>query len=370
MAGLEYMTALANSRDPADRIRLLEAILTLSEENDDAGRALPPVVREMMDSLFLGLVGDAERDLRQRLSDRLAEADWAPKAMLQALAVDEIEIAAPIIAASPLLQDQDLIDILIKATVEHQIAVARRPGLGAPVVEAIVDQGDPAVMTALAGNDTAQIEHDAMLRLVDAAEEVAALRSPLARHPRLTSEVAERLYAWVGESLRAALVARFRIDGAALDAAIRTATEEASRDGATHWTLHARRARQSVTEAERALIHKLHEAEQLRPSYLLRALREGRLNMFVEALAVLGDFESTEVRQAIDSDKPELMALALVAVGVDRSAFRTMLSLVRQLNADRPGGGDDGERRAIGVFGPFTDDLAGMAFKQAVALTG
>lgn len=361
------MMALPHSRDPADRIRLLEAIVTLSEQNDEAGRNLPPIVRDMMDSLFLGLVGDAERDLRLRLSERLAGADWAPKAMLQALALDEIEIAAPIIAASPVLQDQDLIEILIKATVEHQIAVARRPGLGAPVVEAIVDQGDPAVMTALAGNDTAHIEHDAMLRLVSAAEDVAALRSPLARHPRLTSEIAERLYAWVGESLRAALVARFRIDATALDAAIRAATRDASRDEATHWTLHARRARQSITEAERTLIHKLHEAEQLRPSYLLRALREGRLNMFIEALAVLGEFEPEKVRRAIDSDKPELLALALVAVGVDRSAFRAMLTLVRQLNADRPGGGEDGERRAIGAFGPFTDALAGTAFNQALA---
>ena len=47
------------------------------------------------------------------------------------LALDEIEIARPIIAASPVLKDADLIRLLVEATIEHQIEVARRPNLGA-----------------------------------------------------------------------------------------------------------------------------------------------------------------------------------------------------------------------------------------------
>ena len=47
-------------------------------------------------------------------------------ALITMLALDEIEIAAPVIAASPLLQDADLIRILLETTLEHQIAVARR----------------------------------------------------------------------------------------------------------------------------------------------------------------------------------------------------------------------------------------------------
>jgi hypothetical protein len=58
--------------------------------------------------------------------------------------------------------------------------------------------------------------------------------------------------------------------------------------------------------------------------------------------------------------------LACSAVGIDRSVFPTILEHVRQLNGGRPGGGDEGARRAGSAFGPFTPDIAGMAFRQAV----
>src|SRR5207247_6482663 len=99
-------------------------------------------------------------------------------------------------------------------------------------------------------------------------------------------------------------------------------------------------ARDSEREMmERRLIDKLHAAGQLRPGYLVRALREGRLNLFTAALAMLGRFEADHIRRAIDSDQPELLALACAAVGIDRSVFPTILEMVRQLNGGRPSGG-------------------------------
>jgi hypothetical protein len=55
------------------------------------------------------------------------------------------------------------------------------------------------------------------------------------------------------------------------------------------------------------------------------------------------------------------------AVGIDRSVFPTILTLVRALNGGRPGGGAEGARRAVGAFGPFTPDIASAAFRQAVS---
>ena len=105
----------------------------------------------------MSLVVEAERDIRQRLAEKLAMASWAPAALINVLALDDIEIARPIIAESPVLQDADLIRLLVDATIEHQIEVARRPRLGPPVVAAILQQNEPAVLTALAGNSTAEV---------------------------------------------------------------------------------------------------------------------------------------------------------------------------------------------------------------------
>ena len=50
----------------------------------------------------------------------------------------------------------------------------------------------------------------------------------------------------------------------------------------------------------------------------------------VFAMARLGRFDVRQVRRAIDSNRPELLALACSAVGIDRSVFPTILEHVRQ----------------------------------------
>jgi hypothetical protein len=120
-------------------------------------------------------------------------------------------------------------------------------------------------------------------------------------------------------------------------------------------------------EMEAALVEKLDAAGQLRPGYLLRVLRERRLPLFLFALARLGKFDVRQVRRAIDSNRPELLALACSAVGIDRSVFPTILTHVRELNGGRPGGGEEAARKASGAFGPFAPDIAAMAFRRAVS---
>nr|WP_232793252.1 DUF2336 domain-containing protein [Caulobacter hibisci] len=359
---------MARSREPEDRERLLSGIIDLCETGEAQGQPAAPEIQILLDSIFMSLVVEAERDIRQRLAERLADAAWAPSTLVNILALDEIEIARPIIARSPVLQDHDLIRLLVQATLEHQIEVARRPNLHSPVVEAILTQGEPAVLTALAGNTTAQISADAMGRLVAEAKDVVALRSPLARHPGLSPLLAEQLYLWVGRALRDALADRFELDPAKLRAAVDEATHGAhlglQPTAAGAVTIEDEADRE---EMEAALVEKLDSAGQLRPGYLLRVLREGRLPLFVFAMARLGRFDVRQVRRAIDSNRPELLALACSAVGIDRSVFPTILELVRQLNGGRPGGGAEAARKASGAFGPFRPDIAAMAFRQAVS---
>jgi uncharacterized protein (DUF2336 family) len=356
---------LARSREAGDRERLLTGIIDLCEAGQASGEPTHPDIQALLNSIFMTLVVEAERDIRHRLSERLADAEWAPSALINIMALDEIEIARPIIARSPVLQDHDLIRLLVQATLEHQIEIARRPRLQASVVEAIIERDEPAVLTALASNDTAEISPDAMGRLVDRSREIVALRSPLARHPRLSSELAEQLYLLVGRTLRDALTSRFSLDPTKMQAAIDEALR-ASHRGDSDGEVGPVELDEDREEMERSLIEKLDSAGQLRPGYLLRVLREGRLQLFVMALARLGKFEPAQIRRAIDSGRPELLALACSAVGIDRSVFPTILEHVRQLNGGRPGGGEEGVRRAASAFGPFTPDIAGMAFRQAV----
>jgi uncharacterized protein (DUF2336 family) len=350
---------LARSRTPEDRERLLLALVDLCAVKSRDGEGDDPAVQHLMSSVFLSLVADAEQQIRQALALRLAGAAWAPHALVNVLALDEIEIARPIIAQSPVLEDGDLIRILALATLEHQIAVAGRPALGESIVERLLESADPAVLAALAANDTARISQSGMERLLEASRDLASVRSPLVRHPNLTPDMAERLYAWVGQSLRSAIVSRFRVDAEELDREIAEAVRT-SHDGTT--PTEAERApimaaaNEDRIEMERKLIDKLQSSGQLRPGFLVKALRDQRLSLFVTGLARKIDVEREIVQRAIDSDQPQLLALACVSAGIDRSVYDTVLRLVRELNGGRPHGGAEDGRRAMAAFG--VQDLA------------
>jgi uncharacterized protein (DUF2336 family) len=361
----ESLLELAKSRAPADRERLLLGIVELCDAGGAAAAMGSPQIQALLNSIFLGLVAGAEREIRKRLADKLSTVEWAPTALINVLALDEIEIARPVIASSPLLKDADLVRLLVEATIEHQIEVARRPNLGATVVAAIMKAAEPAVMTALAANPSAELAPADMKLLVAAARGITALRTPLSRHPKLTQDLAMQLYLWVGQALRQSLAERFRLDPELIETALAQSVQEAHLAAPIGQT-PAPLARDGEREAmEQRLIEKLHSAGQLRPGYLVRALQEGRLSLFTLALATLGRFEIDHVQRVIDSERPELLGLACAAVGIDRSVFPSILEMIRGLNAGRPGGGQDGARRAIGAFGPVTPQVAATAFREA-----
>ena len=239
----ESLLELARSRVPADRERLLVGIVDLCQANDPAKVAANTQIQALLNSIFLGLVVGAERDIRRRLSNTLASADWCPSALVNVLALDEIEIARPIIARSSVLQDADLVRLLVEATIEHQIEVARRPNLSAGVAAAIVRKAEPAVMTALAGNVTADVAEADMLRLVESARQNTTLRAPLSTHPKLTGDLALRLYIWVGQTLRDELAERFRLDPTLMMMALAQAVAEAHGASPDGRVVSARRLR-------------------------------------------------------------------------------------------------------------------------------
>ena len=351
-------------RAPVDRERLLGAMIDLCQ----AGHADESAqTHAMMEGIFLDLIKHAERDIRLRMADRLSIAPWAPSGLINALALDDIDIARPIIAKSPVLQDHDLVRLLTVATIEHQIEVARRPDLGGDVVKAILDQADPVVLTTLAANDSADISDLSMNRLVAASRRIAAMRTPLTRHPRLNLELACVLYAWVGETLKAEIAGRFQTDRPELDRITKQAVAESLAGAPSPDWQGELPENVDQQEMETRLVAKLEAAGQLRPGFLLRALREGKLHLFTVALASLASVKTEEVAAAANCGQPELLAMVCAGVGIDRSVFPTILSLVRALNETRPLASLDSLKKINAAFSLREDGEAVAAFRAGVA---
>ena len=355
----DALLTLAKSREPADRERLLIGIVSLCELTGPAGNADATRAKALVDDLFTTLLVDAEHGVRRRLAERIASARWAPAALIQLLSLDDIDIARPVIASSPLLTDDELIRLLSEGALDHQIAVAGRPGVPAGAVEAILASDDATVLAALAANTSAQLPPDGLARLVEASRVMPALRARLARHPALTPQLAARLFGWAGQTLRETLVERFHLDVAALQASLKAAPP--SDPPGSH--AHPERA-DDHDAMEHRLVEKLDAAGQLRPGYLLRALRESKLTLFEIGLARLAGIELGELRGALARERPDMLALACVAAGIDRSVFKTILTRVRELNGGCPGGGDDGESQAVSLFRSKTPKEAVMGFAR------
>ncbi|QTN18994.1 DUF2336 domain-containing protein [Brevundimonas sp. AJA228-03] len=335
LTSASHLLELARGRTTDDRRRLLLGIAALCDATPPGAEASP-----LLGDIFMIIARQAESDIRKALSESLASAEWAPPALIAMLALDEIEIARPVIAASPLLKDQDLLRVLLEATIEHQIEVARRPHISGRVADAIIDRGDPATLTALAGNRTAQVSEDALARLIEHSSRIAALRAPLTRHPRLNDALATQLYQWVGQALREAIGERFRVDetklAAAVDTVIRPPLAEPRGIGNDDAVVDRE-------EMERRLVAKLQSSGQLRAGFLIRAVRERRLSLFEHAMTALGGFTLDQVRAAMVRPGPDALFLMCAAVGIDRAVFPALLEEVRAMNDGRPGVSQSGE---------------------------
>ena len=150
--------------------------------------------------------------------------------------------------------------------------------------------------------DTARLPPDGMTRLVEAARTAPGLRAPLSRHPALTAELGAVLYAWVGKALREALIGRFDLDPAmlneAMDEAVQAATDQP-------FGRPVRLERPEEREAmEQRLIEKLDSAGQLKPGYLLRALREHNLSLFEIGLSRLAGVALDDLRRVPERAEP------------------------------------------------------------------
>lgn len=348
------LLALAHNTSTDARQRLLLGVVALCDACPPSGE-MSPVLGE----IFLTLARQAEREVRKVLSEKLAHADWAPRALINVLALDEIEIARPILAASPVLQDNDLLRVLIEASLEHQIAIARRPHISGRVADAVIDRAEPAVLMALTTNRTAEISIEGVRRLVEHSRRIAALRGPLTRHPLLTEALAEQLYLWVGTALRQSIAARFTVDEQALGSVVNDAVEGVLRPVEEEPVPVDPADRD---EMERRLVDKLQAAGQLRPGLLIRAIREKRLSLFAHGLATLGGFSAHQARIALSAPTPAALYYACAAVGIDRAVFPTLLVELRKLNGSLPGE----QGKAIWLRGALSQGSAARAFRALI----
>ena len=244
-------------------------------------------VRQQAYEALTRLVSEEVERVRAAIAHVVKDLPDVPKALILALARDNsVTVAEPVILFSPLLTSEDLLALVSAAPSPGTVAaVARRPGIGEAVSDAVVASADPDAIVALLDNPSAQIREAALDALAAAAHEHVDWQAPLIRRPVLPPRAAQALSKIVSSHLLATLAARPDLDPTlASRLAQRLTLGPAQVDGS---------GAESLAEARR-----LSRAGLLTEQTLLSAVRRGDAAMAAALLAVASEVPIKVVERA------------------------------------------------------------------------
>jgi uncharacterized protein (DUF2336 family) len=290
---------------------------------------------------MLMLLDDPCPLVRRALADALAASPAAPPAVIYALAGDQSQIAAPVLALSPLFVDADLVDAVATGCPAVQAAIASRAALPRPVAAAIAEVGSPESCLVLLENHDADIAPFSIDRIVERHGHLAAIREPLLARDDVSAATKHTLVTKLSEMLAGFVAGRKWL---AADHALRVAREACEK-------VTIVLAAESPEGDIRPLICHLRESGQLTAGLILRALLSGNVVMFEEALAELADMPIARVAGLVnDSGFAGLRAL-FERAGLPVStypAFKEAIEAMREGGfVSEPGGPARLKRRMI-----------------------
>lgn len=269
------------------------------------------------------LLDDPSPLVRQAMSDVFASSQKAPPVVVRALAADQFEVAQPLIERSPLLADEDLIDLVAAGKPQSQFAIARRPLLTVTVAAAIADMAAPEACLALLENGDADITLASVDRIIERFGHLAPIRENLLARDDLPMAMRQTLLSKLSRTLAGFVAERQWLVPEHAEYAAREACEKAT----------VALAADTPYEEIGDLVRHLRQSGQLTAGMLLRALLSGNVVLFEEALAELSDLPLDRVGSHVDDRnlagfralyrKAELPELAY-------PAFRAALTALRQ----------------------------------------
>jgi uncharacterized protein (DUF2336 family) len=165
------------------------------------------------------LAQDQLARVRQALAEALKDVAEAPHHIIQRLARDvEQAVAAPVLEFSPLLSDDDLLEIIESSGVSGAVsAISRRADVSGAVSDAIAQTRDEDAVAQLLANPSAQIREETLDWIVEGSREVSVWQMPLAKRPELPPRAARKLSEFVADSVLAMLHRRDDLDSDTAD---------------------------------------------------------------------------------------------------------------------------------------------------------
>jgi uncharacterized protein (DUF2336 family) len=145
-------------------------------------------------SAILGyIVNDSASMVRRALAITLKKSKNLPREIAQKLIRDVDSIASPILVHSPVLTDEDLVDILKSKAASKIMAISKRERIKGDLVKAIIRFGDSKAVASLAANDGAEIGAQLGNQLLDMYHDNDLVKESFIARRDLPTSVVEKL---------------------------------------------------------------------------------------------------------------------------------------------------------------------------------
>ncbi len=246
--------------------------------------------RSLADSVLQLLVKDLEKNVRQSLAETLAASPNLPHDVAMRMAHDDIEIARPVLERSPVLSDEELVEIVRTHAMQYALAVAGREHLSEFLSDNLVATGAAEVVTRLVGNAGAKISAATLTRMAEDYRTDEAVQERLVRRPVLPYELVDQMVGAIGDRLGWELVRQRRMSA---DDARRLMA--ATRERATINIVAREHSERSV---EREVRDRLVGGD-LEPEDLLAFVRDGEISRFEAGMALLAHAAPQHTRRLL-----------------------------------------------------------------------
>lgn len=281
---------LKNDEDVEVRAELARKIGRLVPGLEEGERT---ALRDKAISTLESLAQDQLPKVRAVIAEAIKSSDKVPKHIVDKLARDvEAIVCGPILQYSPLLNDDDLREIIAAGASGAAIeAIANRPAVSEEIAEDIAASLEVPAIAALLTNKNAQIREDTLDQIIAQAESVEALHKPVALRPHLSIRAMKRVAGFVASALVHAMM-----DQAGLE-------EEQAEDILDR--VRDRLAGEKVAESEQQKLAKTaldyFQRGMLDDKFVVEQIEKNRRELLVQCLAVMADLPADIVRQIIHS---------------------------------------------------------------------
>jgi len=315
----QKLHGLAKDEKPLARAELTTAVTELLEME------LSPRESELVADVLIGLMRQAERDLRAAMAERLSIMDNVPLRLILQMANDDIDVAGSILSKSVILSDLDLIYIIKSKGADHWKSIAKRESMSDQIINILVDTGESGTVLNLAQNKKITLTEYAVDVMVDMAQDDEVLAKPLLQREEMTADIAKRLYQNVGQALKAYIVKAYDLDidgsiGSMVDDVIQEFTDAID----DHENIMPTKPMMNAAQRYK-------DKGLLTIKMMLGSLRRGQISGFVAQFAQYTGMKTEAVISILMQNSGQGLAVACRAFEIQKADFMSIFLLTNRI---------------------------------------